>query len=72
MLTFCRMTKDKKNCLLCHFNFSPVAYENFQSGVLCPGTYPEVFNSNAAEYGGTGLVNPEPLAAVQASWDFQD
>ena len=22
MLTFCRMTKDKKNCLLCHFNFS--------------------------------------------------
>ncbi|MFR3435365.1 MAG: 1,4-alpha-glucan branching protein GlgB [Coprococcus sp.] len=32
MLTFCRMTKDKKNCLLCHFNshrwlmriFSPV------------------------------------------------
>ena len=50
MLTFCRMTKDKKNCLLCHFNFSPVAYENFQSGVLCPGTYTEVFNSNAAEY----------------------
>ena len=36
MLTFCRMTKDKKNCLLCHFNFSPVAYENFQTGVLCP------------------------------------
>lgn len=72
MLTFCRMTKDKKNCLLCHFNFSPVAYENFQSGVLCPGTYAEVFNSNAAEYGGTGLVNPEPIEAVKESWDFKD
>ena len=72
MLTFCRMTKDKKNCLLCHFNFSPVAYENFQSGVLCPGTYTEVFNSNAAEYGGTGLVNPEPIEAVKESWDFKD
>ena len=71
MLTFCRMTKDKKNCLLCHFNFSPVAYENFQSGVLCPGTYTEVFNSNAAEYGGTGLVNPEPFEAVKESWDFK-
>ena len=68
MLTFCRMTKDKKNCLLCHFNFSPVAYENFQSGVLCPGTYTEVF----AEYGGTGLVNPEPIEAVKESWDFKD
>ena len=72
MLTFCRMTKDKKNCLLCHFNFSPVAYENFQSGVLCLGTYTEVFNSNAAEYGGTGLVNPEPIEAVKESWDFKD
>lgn len=72
MLTFCRMTKDKKNCLLCHFNFSPVAYENFQSGVLCPGIYTEVFNSNAAEYGGTGLVNPEPIEAVKESWDFKD
>ena len=72
MLTFCRMTKDKKHCLLCHFNFSPVAYENFQSGVLCPGTYTEVFNSNAAEYGGTGLVNPEPIEAVKESWDFKD
>ena len=72
MLTFCRMTKDKKNCLLCHFNFSPVAYENFQSGVLCPGTYTEIFNSNAAEYGGTGLVNPEPIEAVKESWDFKD
>ena len=72
MLTFCRMTKDKKNCLLCHFNFSPVAYENFQSGVLWPGTYTEVFNSNAAEYGGTGLVNPEPIEAVKESWDFKD
>ena len=72
ILTFCRMTKDKKNCLLCHFNFSPVAYENFQSGVLCPGTYTEVFNSNAAEYGGTGLVNSEPIEAVKESWDFKD
>ena len=72
MLTFCRMTKDKKNCLLCHFNFSPVSYENFQSGVLCPGTYTEVFNSNAAEYGGTGLVNSEPIEAVKESWDFKD
>ena len=72
MLTFCRMTKDKKNCLLCHFNFSPVAYENFQSGVLCPGTYTEVFNSNDEEYGGTGLVNPEPIEAVKESWDFKD
>ncbi len=72
MLTFCRMTKDRKNCLLCHFNFSPVAYETFHSGVLCPGTYTEVFNSNAAEYGGDGRVNSEPIEAVKEDWDFKE
>lgn len=72
MLTFCRMTKDKKDCLLCHFNFSPVVYENFRSGVLCPGTYTEVFNSNAAEFGGTGIVNPDPIKAEKIEWDFKE
>ena len=49
-----------------------MAYDTFQSGVLCPGTYTEVFNSNALEYGGTGVVNPEPIEAVKESWDFKD
>ncbi len=72
MLTFCRMTKDRKNCLLCHFNFSPVAYENFRSGVLCPGTYTEIFNSNTLAYGGTGEVNDKPIEAEKEPWDFKD
>lgn len=72
MLTFCRMTKDKKDCLLCHFNFSPVAYDNFRSGVLCPGTYIEIFNSNTLAYGGTGEVNEKPIEAVKEPWDFKD
>ena len=66
------MTKDKKNCLLCHFNFSPVVYENFRSGVLCPGTYTEIFNSNAEEYGGDGITNPEPIEAEKIGWDFKE
>ena len=72
MLTFCRMTKDKKNCLLCHFNFSPVVYEEFRSGTLCPGTYTEVFNSNAVEYGGDGMVNDKPIEAEEIGWDYKD
>ena len=39
MLTFCRMSRSKKKCLLFHFNFSPVVYENHRVGVLCPGKY---------------------------------
>ena len=72
MLTFCRMTKSGKNCLLCHFNFSPVQYDFFRSGVLCPGTYTEVFNDNAPEFGGDGMVNPEPIEAEKIGWDYKD
>ena len=31
--------------------------------MLCPGTYTEIFNSNAEEYGGDGITNPEPIEA---------
>jgi len=72
MLTFCRLTKDRKNCLLCHFNFSPVVYDKFRSGVPCPGTYTEVFNSNALEYGGDGRVNSRPVTADKMNWDYKD
>ncbi len=72
MITFCRMTKNKKNCLLFHFNFSPVAYESFRSGVLCPGTYTEVFNNNAEVYGGDGRHNEKPIVADEKEWDFKD
>ncbi len=72
MLTFCRMTKSGKNCLLCHFNFSPVVYESFRSGCPCPGIYTEVFNSNYERFGGDGIVNEEPIQAEEISWDYKD
>lgn len=72
MLTICRLTKTGKGCLLCHFNFSPVSYDSWRSGVPCPGTYTEVFNSNAEEFGGNGIVNPEPIKAENVPWDYKD
>lgn len=71
MLTFCRMTKDGKNCLLFHFNFSPVVYENFRSGVPCPGTYTEIFNNSRREYGGTHMLNEQPIVSEPVAWDYQ-
>lgn len=71
MITFCRMTKDGKNCLLFHFNFSPVVYEGFRSGVPCPGTYTEVFNNNRREYGGAHMLNEQPISSEPIAWDYQ-
>ena len=72
MLTFCRMTKDKKKCILFHFNFSPVEYRDFRIGCPCPGTYTEIFNDDKEIYGGTGLLNPKPIEAEAKEWDWND
>ena len=39
-------------------NFLPVERADFLLAVPCAGWYEEVFNSDAAEYGGTGIRNP--------------
>lgn len=71
MVTFCRMTKSGKNCLLFHFNFSPVVYKNFRSGVPCPGVYTEVFNNSRSEYGGENMLNDQPVTSEPVAWDYQ-
>ena len=71
MVTFCRMTKSGKNCLLFHFNFSPVVYKDFRSGVPCPGVYTEVFNNSRSEYGGENMLNDQPVTSEPVAWDYQ-
>ncbi len=50
--------KDKKgNLLLAVSNFSGKVQENYKIGVPRRGVYEEVFSTDAAEYGGSGLIN---------------
>ena len=72
MLTFCRMSRSKKKCLLFHFNFSPVVYENHRVGVLCPGKYTQVFTSDLPEYGGSGRFKIQERVAAEEPWDWKD
>ena len=66
------MTKSGKKCLLFHFNFSPVVYKDFRSGVPCPGTYTEIFNNSRRGYGGEGLLNETPIPSEPVAWDYQE
>ena len=51
VITFVRKCKEETLFVVC--NFTPVEYENFRMGVPFAGKYKEIFNSNAAEFGGT-------------------
>ena len=48
-------------------NFTPVKRENFRVGVPIHGVWREVFNSDAAEYGGEGVCNGGVLCSEEIS-----
>ena len=72
MLNFCRMSTNKKECLIFHFNFSPVAYPKHRIGALCKGTYHQVLNSDEAVFGGTGNFPSQVVKADPIPWDGKE
>lgn len=49
-------------------NFTPYVHEHYKLGVPEPGKYVEVFNSDASEFGGSGVVNEGKIKAGEETW----
>ena len=67
VIAFLRRCKEETLLVLC--NFTPVSYEKFRVGVPFAGKYKEIFNSDAAEFGGGGFVNPRLKNSQKVKWD---
>ena len=72
MISFCRLSTDRKKCLLFHFNFSPVAYPKHRIGALCAGTYHQILNSDDAVFGGSGNYPSQVVRADPIPWDGKE
>lgn len=57
MLSWLRLGNKPEDTLLAIFNFTPVPRENYQIGVPQGGFWRELLNSDAREYGGSGIGN---------------
>ena len=60
VLVFRRTARDGKSLVLA-VNFSPVALEGYRFGLPPKARYEEVFNTDDAQWGGSGVTNPEPI-----------
>ena len=59
------LRKDKKGHTLVFLcNFSPVHRTAYHVGVPFRGTYQEVFNTDAEEFGGRGRLNTAPIQSI--------
>ena len=68
LLTFLRKTRKKESLLVVAANFSGVE-KQVKIGVPYEGSYKEILNTDAEEFGGNGMVNKRAKRAVKKEWD---
>jgi 1,4-alpha-glucan branching enzyme len=70
ILSFVRHSAGGDSIIAC-CNFTPVVRHQYRLGVPVVGAYEEVLNSDAAEYGGSGVINAGPIVSEERPWHDQ-
>jgi 1,4-alpha-glucan branching enzyme len=68
VISFQRRGKKEEDTLVFISNFTPVVRHQYRVGVPFAGVYSEVLNSDASHYGGSGVVNTEPMRSEPLYW----
>ncbi|MCI0395083.1 MAG: 1,4-alpha-glucan branching protein GlgB [Chloroflexi bacterium] len=71
ILSFARHSAGKAETILVACNFTPVVRHGYRLGVPEAGLYAELLNSDATEFGGSGVINGQPLASAPTPWHSQ-
>ncbi len=66
--SFLRFAQDPKDFLVFVCNLTPVPRQGYRIGVPEAGTYREVLNSDAAQYGGSNLGNMGEVKTEPVNW----
>ncbi|HRK62659.1 MAG TPA: 1,4-alpha-glucan branching protein GlgB [Candidatus Omnitrophota bacterium] len=68
VLSFIRWSKDRSESVVFTLNLTPVPRFVYRIGVPVAGYYKEILNSDAAEYGGSGIGNLGGVASEDFPW----
>lgn len=67
VVSFIRRSAERELYFVC--NFTPQTYPDFCLGVPFAGSYQEIFNSDAKEFGGSGVINTAPVTSEAVAWN---
>jgi 1,4-alpha-glucan branching enzyme len=70
-VAFMRKANENNEVVIVACNFTPVPRYNYRVGVPSPGRWQEVFNSDATEYGGSGMGNYGGVDAAPVPYQGQ-
>ncbi len=68
VISFMRRSGREEDTLIFVCNFTPVPRHGYRVGVPYAGEYYEVINSDDERYGGSGLVNNQPMQSGPIYW----
>ncbi len=71
VISFLRKSRDGKDLMVFACNLTPVVRYDYRIGVPREGFYCEVLNSDALEYGGSGVGNLGRVASESISWHYR-
>lgn len=71
VITFIRKAQNPDDFVLVAINLTPVPRENYRIGVPRGAFYKEVFNSDASEYGGSGIHNNGGVSSEETDWNYR-
>ena len=72
VMTFIRKGNNPKDDVIVVCNFTQVVRQNYRIGVPKKGKLTEIFNSDAAVYGGSGVKNTNKLTVEALPYDGRD
>ena len=68
IISFIRKPRDNHDFIVTVCNMTPVPRSNYRVGVPEQGFYKEILNSDAADYGGSGIGNLGGVTSEQVPW----
>lgn len=71
ILAFMRQDPTSNEFVMVVTSLTPAVRSNYRIGVPHPGMYKEVLNTDDTSYGGSGVVNTQPLMAEEIPWHEQ-
>jgi len=68
VISFMRRSTNKDDTLVFVCNFTPVPRHGYRLGVPYAGIYDEILNSDDLRFGGSGVVNSQPMQSGPIYW----
>jgi 1,4-alpha-glucan branching enzyme len=72
VLSYIRNGNKPNDKLVVVCNFTPVVRTEYKIGLPMKGKLKEIFNSDATDFGGSGVSNPKPILIEETPWNGRD